>query len=144
MTEPTFVRLVLLTLLVLATVGSVSAADRIYLTCSGKGILHDGLEFPEPDARFIIDLDQGTVETTLGWSGYFASKPHIRPVDFSITSATEASIEFKGSHGDTPICPILGKIDRLSGSATVRQFIGETAELLRWYELDCKRTKPVF
>ena len=66
----------------LTLLSPVSAAERIVLSCSGTMFVPGQFGVaPVPDQSFIIDLDKGSVSSSLG--------------DFSITKVTEDRVDFR-------------------------------------------------
>ena len=112
----------------LTLLSPVSAAERIVLSCSGTMFVPGQFGVaPVPDQSFIIDLDKGSVSSSLG--------------DFSITKVTEDRVDFRANSGQVGVFTE-GGVNRLTGAATVTSWRNEKAVLN--YNLACKRTNPLF
>jgi hypothetical protein len=108
--------------------GSVSAADKIALTCTGKFASHKTNFKDEPtnDHAVLIDLGQGRVSGSLG--------------HFSISNVSELWIEFSTPPGGPR--PSEGLLNRISGKLTLTAHRGN-GDIDYVYALDCKRASPV-
>jgi hypothetical protein len=107
---------------------NASASDKITLACSGTLWTKDtgGQDIPIPSASFVIDLDGGTVTSSIG--------------AFSIDKTTENLIGFIAPQQDG--LPWQGSVDRFTGHVSVMQ--GTNRQVIMVYNLNCKRANAIF
>jgi hypothetical protein len=113
--------------------GFAYADERLMLACDGTSVFDSTMRGSQQIVShnrysLIIDLDAKTV--------LFTGRT------FPITKVTDTSIEFRGKADDFDMS---GRIDRVSGSASVSSF-GEVHGIITNmdFELTCKPGKPLF
>src|SRR5262245_15041816 len=106
---------------------NASASDKITLACSGTLWAKEagGQDMPMPSASFVIDLDAGTVTSSIG--------------AFSIDKTTENLIWFIAPQKDG--LPWQGSVDRFTGHVSVMQ--GTNRQVTMLYNLNCKRANAI-
>jgi hypothetical protein len=107
------------------------AAEKISLSCSGTFASKEtGFEnTPSLNQSLLIDLDQGVVTGS--------------PGEYEIFKVSETSIAFRAQSSDPTVRSIVGGVDRVSGAASVTAWLDDS-HVRYIYQLNCKRTNPLF
>lgn len=106
-------------------------AEKISLSCSGTFASKETRfkNTPSLNQSLVIDFDRGIVTGSLG--------------DYTIFKVSETSVAFRAESDDPQIKTIVGGVDRVSGAASVTAWLDDS-QIRYVYQLDCKRTNPLF